>query len=86
MNQLGIRDVTPTGQLLMDGKNVATMTYIERLHMRWDIIGYIFQTFYLIPLLSAYENVKYLLSCGTSSGTQPVRRGWCSNPWGLMRR
>ena len=29
--------------------------------MRRDIIGYIFQKFYLIPLLSAYENVEYPL-------------------------
>ena len=35
--------------------------YLERTHMRRDIIGYIFQKFYLIPLLSAYENVEYPL-------------------------
>jgi putative ABC transport system ATP-binding protein len=29
--------------------------------MRRDVIGYIFQKFYLIPLLSAYENVEYPL-------------------------
>jgi putative ABC transport system ATP-binding protein len=29
--------------------------------MRRDTIGYIFQKFYLIPLLSAYENVEYPL-------------------------
>jgi putative ABC transport system ATP-binding protein len=61
MNQLGILDVPPSGQLLMDGKNVATMTNLERTHMRRDIIGYIFQKFYLIPLLSAYEDVEYPL-------------------------
>ena len=61
MNQLGILDVPTSGQLLMDGKNVATMTNLERTHMRRDIIGYIFQKFYLIPLLSAYENVEYPL-------------------------
>jgi putative ABC transport system ATP-binding protein len=37
------------------------MTNLERTHMRRDIIGYIFQKFYLIPLLSAYENVEYPL-------------------------
>ena len=37
------------------------MTSLERTHMRRDIIGYIFQKFYLIPLLSAYENVEYPL-------------------------
>jgi putative ABC transport system ATP-binding protein len=40
---------------------VARMTNLERTHMRRDVIGYIFQKFYLIPLLSAYENVEYPL-------------------------
>jgi putative ABC transport system ATP-binding protein len=61
MNQLGILDVPSTGQLLIDGRDVATMSSLERTHMRRDIIGYIFQKFYLIPLLSAYENVEYPL-------------------------
>lgn len=61
MNQLGILDVPTTGELYMAGRNVAQMSSLERTHMRRDIIGYIFQKFYLIPLLSAYENVEYPL-------------------------
>jgi putative ABC transport system ATP-binding protein len=61
MNQLGILDVPTSGELFINGKNVAGMTNLERTHMRRDIIGYIFQKFYLIPLLSAYENVEYPL-------------------------
>jgi len=61
MNQLGILDVPTTGELFIDGRNVATMSNLERTHMRRDVIGYIFQKFYLIPLLSAYENVEYPL-------------------------
>ena len=37
------------------------MSNLERTHLRRDAIGYIFQKFYLIPLLSAYENVEYPL-------------------------
>ncbi len=61
MNQLGILDVPTSGELFIDGKNVALMTQLERTHMRRDTIGYVFQKFYLIPLLSAYENVEYPL-------------------------
>ena len=61
MNQLGILDVPTSGELYIDGKNVAKMSSLERTHMRRDVIGYIFQKFYLIPLLSAYENVEYPL-------------------------
>jgi len=61
MNQLGILDVPTSGTLYIAGKDVAKMTPLERTHMRRDTIGYIFQKFYLIPLLSAYENVEYPL-------------------------
>jgi putative ABC transport system ATP-binding protein len=61
MNQLGILDVPTSGELWIDGKNIATISALERTHMRRDVIGYIFQKFYLIPLLSAYENVEYPL-------------------------
>jgi len=61
MNQLGILDVPTTGTLSIDGRNVADMGTLERTHLRRDAIGYIFQKFYLIPLLSAYENVEYPL-------------------------
>jgi len=61
MNQLGILDIPTTGEIFIAGKNVAHMTNLERTHMRRDVIGYVFQKFYLIPLLSAYENVEYPL-------------------------
>jgi len=61
MNQLGILDIPTSGELLIGGKNIAALTTLERTHLRRDIIGYIFQKFYLIPLLTAYENVEYPL-------------------------
>ena len=61
MNQLGILDVPTTGNLYINGMDVAKMSGLERTHLRRDTIGYIFQKFYLIPLLSAYENVEYPL-------------------------
>jgi putative ABC transport system ATP-binding protein len=61
MNQLGILDVPSSGKLYIEGKDVSVMTNLERTHLRRDTIGYIFQKFYLIPLLSAYENVEYPL-------------------------
>ncbi len=61
LNQLGILDVPTSGELSIDGKNVAKLNDLERTHMRRDVIGYVFQKFYLIPLLTAYENVEYPL-------------------------
>jgi putative ABC transport system ATP-binding protein len=61
MNQLGILDVPTSGKIMIEGRNVAEMTNLERTHLRRDAIGYVFQKFYLIPLLSAFENVEYPL-------------------------
>jgi putative ABC transport system ATP-binding protein len=61
LNLLGILDVPTSGQVHIAGKDVARMTNPERTRMRRDSIGFIFQKFYLIPLLSAYENVEYPL-------------------------
>ena len=61
LNQLGILDLPTSGELFIDGKNVSDLTDLQRTHIRRDIIGYIFQKFYLIPLLTAYENVEYPL-------------------------
>ena len=76
MNQLGILDVPTSGTLSINGKNVALMSSLERTHMRRDIIGYIFQKFYLIPLLSAYENVEYplILKYKKRDGTGKARQ------------
>jgi putative ABC transport system ATP-binding protein len=61
LNLLGILDIPTSGQVQIAGKDVARMTTLERTRMRRDAIGFIFQKFYLIPLLSAYENVEYPL-------------------------
>jgi putative ABC transport system ATP-binding protein len=61
MNQLGILDLPTAGKLYISGRDVTEMSPLERTHLRRDAIGFIFQKFYLIPLLSAYENAEYPL-------------------------
>ena len=80
MNQLGILDVPTTGEIFIAGKNVAGMTNLERTHMRRDTIGYVFQKFYLIPLLSAYENVEYPLILKYKKRDTSGRAAAYSNP------
>lgn len=61
LNQIGILDVPTSGDLYISGRNTKEMCDNERTDMRRDLIGYIFQKFNLIPLLTAYENVEYPL-------------------------
>jgi putative ABC transport system ATP-binding protein len=45
--------------LKITGKNIRKMSDVALTDLRLNAIGYIFQKFNLIPLLSAYENVEY---------------------------
>jgi len=59
LNQIGGLDVPTSGTLRITGKNIRKMSDDELTDLRLNAIGYIFQKFNLIPLLSAYENVEY---------------------------
>ena len=59
LNQLGCLDRPTSGDLLIAGKKTREMDDHELTGLRLNTIGYIFQKFNLIPLLSAYENVEY---------------------------
>jgi putative ABC transport system ATP-binding protein len=61
LNQIGCLDVPSSGDLLIAGRSIRSMSDDELTHLRRDAIGFIFQKFNLIPLLSAYENVEYPL-------------------------
>jgi putative ABC transport system ATP-binding protein len=59
LNQIGGLDVPTSGVLRITGKNIRKMPDDKLTDLRLNAIGYIFQKFNLIPLLSAYENVEY---------------------------
>jgi putative ABC transport system ATP-binding protein len=59
LNQIGCLDRPTSGNLFLAGKNIREMDDRELTSLRLSSIGYIFQKFNLIPLLSAYENVEY---------------------------
>jgi putative ABC transport system ATP-binding protein len=59
LNQVGSLDVPTSGDLFINGKNIRDMGDRELTNLRLESIGFIFQKFNLIPLLTAYENVEY---------------------------
>ena len=50
-------DAPTSGAILIDGANVTTMSEDELAELRSEQIGFIFQSFHLIPSLTAFENV-----------------------------
>ncbi len=58
MNLLGCLDTPTNGEFFMDGINVATMGDDELAHIRNKKIGFVFQTFNLLPKSTSLRNVE----------------------------
>jgi len=61
LNMIGCMDRPTAGRLLVMGTDVSSLTSNEAAAFRAESIGFLFQSFNLIPVLSAYENVEYPL-------------------------
>ena len=61
LNLIGCIDNATTGRILIDGNDVSDKSSDELADLRARSIGFIFQTFNLLPVLSAAENVEYPL-------------------------
>lgn len=61
LNLLGLLDVPDTGHIKINGHSTDRMSDKALSEMRAKHIGFIFQSFHLIPTLSALENVEYPL-------------------------
>jgi len=58
---IGGLDTPSAGDVFLDNKNISHMTGTELSDFRRDHIGFIFQAYNLIPVLSARENIEYIM-------------------------
>jgi putative ABC transport system ATP-binding protein len=61
LNLLGLLHGADTGTIRFDGMDVSTLSERQRTRLRRERIAFIFQSLNLIPVLTAYENVEYVL-------------------------
>jgi len=61
LNLIGLLDVPSQGQVLVEGRDVAKLGERALGELRAEKIGFIFQSFNLIPVLTAFENVELAL-------------------------
>lgn len=61
LNILGCIDKPDTGRVIVDGIDTIPLPLEDLANFRLKEIGFIFQTFNLIPVLTAYENVEFPL-------------------------
>lgn len=58
LNMIAAIDRPTAGELLVQGQNIFSFSDAQIAHWRNEHIGYVFQTFNLIPVLTAFENVE----------------------------
>jgi putative ABC transport system ATP-binding protein len=74
LNLLAGLDRPTSGRVEFEGHNLASLSEAELVELRRHKIGFIFQSFGLIPLLSAYENVELPLHISGISWRERRRR------------
>ncbi len=58
LNLLGLLDAPTSGEVRWDGRSVGARSDRDRSRLRLERVGFIFQRFYLLPTLTARENVE----------------------------
>ena len=61
LNIIGGIDNPDSGKVVVDGNNYSDMTQSKLAELRLNKIGFVFQAYNLIPVLSAEENVEYIM-------------------------
>ena len=61
LNMLGCLDTPTSGSLNINGQDISSLNKTQLANFRGENIGFIFQSFNLIPVLTVYENIEYPL-------------------------
>jgi putative ABC transport system ATP-binding protein len=88
LNLLGLLDRPDAGDYLLDGVNTTELDDDERAFVRCRKIGFVFQSFHLVPRLTAAENVELplMLSGGISASNRKQRVAEALESVGLRDR
>ncbi|UCF89630.1 MAG: ABC transporter ATP-binding protein [bacterium] len=71
LNMIGALDKPSEGKVWLDGYEITGLSRRQSSHLRRDRIGFVFQFYNLIPVLTAYENAEFvLLLKGVDHGTR----------------
>ena len=87
LNLLGLLDHPNAGSYRLEGRDVTTLTPEEQARVRSERIGFVFQSFHLVPRLTAAENIALPM---TLAGIPPEERQHrvkqALNDYGLANR
>ncbi len=62
LNLIGALDVASSGKVILEGRELAQLSRTELSKIRKNRIGFVFQAYNLVPVLTAYENAEFVLT------------------------
>jgi len=74
LNLIGGLDAPTAGTVKVDGRDISRMSRTELADLRRDRIGFVFQAYNLVPVLTAQENAEYVLELQGVSASERHRR------------
>jgi putative ABC transport system ATP-binding protein len=74
MNIIGLIDSFSRGDLAINNLEIKNQSRRELARLRRDLLGFIFQSFNLLPVLNVFENVELPLIISGKGGTKAQRR------------
>lgn len=76
LNMIGLIDIPTSGEVRINGKLTNGLSDEELTRFRHEVLGFIFQSFNLIPVLNVWENVEFPLLLGKGAPEKKERREW----------
>lgn len=87
LNIIGLLDRPDSGRYELDGRLVTDLSENEQAHIRREKIGFVFQSFHLVPRLTAAENIELpLILSGVPQEQRQVRVGEALQAFELKQR
>ncbi len=78
LNLIGCIDVPTEGSVEIKGTKTGSLKDKEITRLRHDVIGFIFQSFNLVPVLNVYENIEFPLLLGKNTLEKSEKEEWIS--------
>ncbi|MDP2369581.1 ABC transporter ATP-binding protein, partial [Rhodoferax sp.] len=87
LNLIGLLDRPNTGTYRLEGRDVTTLTPDEQARVRSQRIGFVFQSFHLVPRLTAAENIALpMMLAGLPPAQRAIRVEQALKDYGLEDR